>query len=325
MLVVKKQRPSLDQLRTFLLVYRGGSFTDAARQLDISQPTVTNHMAVLEKWFGKELFARTAQGVTPTILGHSLAEALADPLDQIDRYFLEDQEAEHLLRTVSLGGPLEYLVHCVIPALGADAGRLPNLELRFGQSKALLAELESGLIDLVFSTVRPRDPELAAWPIADEEFWLVAAPTMNLPVGSLSQLSAAPTLAFNGELAIIRRYWNTMFHAEPNFAPAAIIPDLTALKAAVLAGLGVTVLPSYLVAEEVADGRLVRLNADAEAPINTIFLVAAKLAMVRRRDVAGMVNLLRLRIKEHQDRAEPRPGGDAGLAELVAEDVALGD
>ncbi|GEE00361.1 hypothetical protein nbrc107696_08070 [Gordonia spumicola] len=45
--------PSLDQLRTFLAVFRAGSLSDAARQMGVSQPSVTNHVAALEKWFGK--------------------------------------------------------------------------------------------------------------------------------------------------------------------------------------------------------------------------------------------------------------------------------
>lgn len=298
------KRPTLDQLRTFLVVYRGGSFSDAARQLAVSQPTVTNHIGVLERWFGKSLFTRNASGVEPTLQAHELASELADPLDRIDRFFAGEQSELAVLRTVSVGGPREFITLCVLPALRQDAGRMPNLDFRFGQSKTLLEELEAGRIDFVISTIRPRNPEVVAWPLADEEFWLVAAPERAVSTDSLAALSAAPMVAFNGELAIIRRYWNTVFGAEPKFDPAVVLPDLMAVKTAVVHGLGITVLPSYLVRDEVSDGRLVKLMGDEESMINTVFLAAQKPALESRKHINGMARLLVGRIKEFQAAQE---------------------
>jgi DNA-binding transcriptional LysR family regulator len=51
------------------------------------------------------------------------------------------------------------------------------------------------------------------------------------------------------------------------------VPDLRALAAAAVAGAGVTVLPSYLIADELADGRLVVLRETDDPPINTLYIV----------------------------------------------------
>lgn len=73
----------LNLLRTFLAVYRSGSFTGAARLLGLSQPTVTTQMRALERQTGRELFERLPRGVTPTPVADELAARVAAPLDEL--------------------------------------------------------------------------------------------------------------------------------------------------------------------------------------------------------------------------------------------------
>ncbi|MGW0943018.1 LysR family transcriptional regulator [Streptomyces sp. NPDC002623] len=73
----------LNLLRTFLAVYRSGSFTAAAPQLGLSQPTVTAQIRTLEQQSGRELFTRLPRGVEPTPPAHELAEQVAAPLDAL--------------------------------------------------------------------------------------------------------------------------------------------------------------------------------------------------------------------------------------------------
>lgn len=70
-------------LRTFLAVHRAGSFTAAARQLGLSQPTVTTQMRSLEEQLGRELFERQPRGVVPTSVADELAAEVAAPLDAL--------------------------------------------------------------------------------------------------------------------------------------------------------------------------------------------------------------------------------------------------
>lgn len=292
----KRRRPSLDQLRTFLVVYRAGSFSDAARKLQVSQPTVTNHVASLEKWFGDELFIRNITGVTPTVQAQQIAGAIADQVDYIDRFFANEDSVESTLREVRIGGPRELIVHVVIPALAEDAGRLPKLNLTMGASRELLDDLRAGRLDLAVSTVRPRDRDLVGWPLIDEEFWMVAPPGFQIPSDSISKLAALPIVAYNRDLAVIRRFWNSVFNAEPAFDPDLIVADLLAVKQAVIDGFGLSVLPSYLVHEEVASGALVRIAETAEPPINTVFLVAQRSVFASRTLLEGMAKLLLKRV-----------------------------
>ena len=294
-----RNRPSLDQLRTFITVYRAGSFSDAGRRLGLSQPTVTNHVGSLEQWFDNALFVRRNNGVEPTAYGHEIAANIADQVDRIDRFLSADGGEHAAIRELSIGGPREFMSPVVVPALAGDVERLPSLTVSFGASSALLDDLASGRLDLVVSTIRPRQPDLEAWPIADEEFWLVAPPSVQVPEGSISQLSAVPMVAINREMAVIRRFWNSVFNAEPLFDAELVVPDLLAVKQAVISGYGMSVLPSYLVADEVADGRLIRYSATSEPPINTVFLVGRKPTLQARRLVASVAGVIVRRVKEY--------------------------
>lgn len=73
-------------------------------------------------------------------------------------------------------------------------------------------------------------------------------------------------------LAILRLYWTSVFHQPPNFRPQAVIPDLRAVLAAVQAGAGVSVLPTYLCTEELDRGEISIIHEPELPPINTLFL-----------------------------------------------------
>ncbi len=55
--------------RTFLAAYRAGSLTQAAKQLHVTQPAVSQHIRQLEAHYGEPLFTKTSRGVEPTAAG----------------------------------------------------------------------------------------------------------------------------------------------------------------------------------------------------------------------------------------------------------------
>ena len=73
--------PAWDYYRTFLSVLRNGSLSAAARELDLTQPTVGRQIAALEKSLGgRALFTRSPSGLLPTRTAHDLqphAETMA--------------------------------------------------------------------------------------------------------------------------------------------------------------------------------------------------------------------------------------------------------
>lgn len=298
--MVTKKALSLDQLRTLIAVYRAGSFSEASRRLGISQPTVTNHIRSLELHFNQLMFERQPGGVTPTATAHDLVARTGGHLDQIERLVNHSQHGVTSTRRVTIGGTRELMNLRVIPALATMPITLPRLDVTLADSQALVERLESGEIELVVTSVRPRNPDIQLWPLEDEELWLVGPrghPARGKP---FSTINAAPLVALNANLPIIRRYWNTVYDAEPRFDPTMLLPDLQSIRAAVLAGLGISVLPNYLVESDVAAGDLVLLDDIEERPINTVFLAASKPAVANRPYIAKIAEALVREIKALQ-------------------------
>ncbi|MFE1839935.1 LysR family transcriptional regulator [Streptomyces sviceus] len=268
----------LNLLRTFLSVYRTGSFTAGARLLGLSQPTVTTQIRTLERQLGRELFERRARGVTPAPYADELAVRIVQPLDSLAAVTggagsADDGSAE----PVHLAGPAELLSRCVLPGLAPLVEKGVRLRITPGLTEPLLDDLRAGRHDLVIATFRPRGRTLTALPLNDEEFVLVAAPAWARRIGAPEHLAAAlhgvPLVAYAEDLPIVRRYWRHVFGRRLVRQPALTMPDLNGVKAAVVGGTGFTVLPRYLCAGELASGALVLLHDPDDPPINTAFLV----------------------------------------------------
>ncbi|WP_043652227.1 LysR family transcriptional regulator [Nocardia thailandica] len=271
----------LTQLRTFLAVYRAGSMTAGARQAGVSQPTVTQQLQALERRLGRPLFERLPRGVAPTPAADDLAARIAEPLDALAAAFGTGpaELAPAPEPPVLLGGPADFLADRAIPSLAPLIAEGVRVHVRTGLTDDLLAALHAGGLDLVVATVRPRGRTVTAEPLCDETFVLVAAPGVAaridraaLAADGPAALAGVPLLTYAVDVPILRRYWRHVFGVRLDTRPALVVDDLRAVLAAVVAGAGVSVLPDYLCAPELAAGGLVALLTPDDPPINTAFL-----------------------------------------------------
>ncbi|MEU6236505.1 LysR family transcriptional regulator [Kitasatospora sp. NPDC047058] len=269
----------LNLLRTFLAVYRAGSFTAAGQVLGLSQPTVTTQIRTLERQGGRELFERLPRGVAPTAVADELAARIAAPLDALAAATGTGVRPARAVEPVHLAGPAELLCTLVLPALAPLVADGVRLRVTAGLTDQLLEELRAGRHDLVIATTRPRGRTLAAVPLADEEFVLVAAPVWaarlhgRLAAEGPAALHEVPLVAYAEDLPIVRRYWRHVFGRRLDCRAALTVPDLRGVVSAVAAGAGFAVVPRYLCAPLLDSGALVRLDDPADPPINTGYLV----------------------------------------------------
>ena len=260
---------SLDHVRTFVTVFRAGSLTRAAQLLGVSQATASAHVQALERSLGFALFVRRPSGVSPTAKGLELAREVAAHVDALEDAAVLASRAATAPRPVHVGGVAEILSLLVVPHLPQmiDAVHAP-IRLVFGLADDLLDALVAGALDVVVSAVPPRRRGVTAVPFYDEEFVLVAAPRWQGV-----ERESIPLVAYAEDLPIIRRYWRSVFEEAPAGPPvAAVIPDLRGIRDAVRAGLGMSVLPSYLVDADVTSGALAALHSPEVPPLNTLYL-----------------------------------------------------
>jgi DNA-binding transcriptional LysR family regulator len=270
----------LTLLRTCLAVYRTGSLTKAARVLGISQPAVTGQLRALEARLEQPLFLRLPSGAVPTDAAHELVRDTAAALDSLEDALARRLRPEKLAdRTVRLAGPAEIITNRVLPAVSDLIVDGLRLTVSLGLTESLLAELADGGHDLVIATSRPRSQALVAMPLVDEEFalvggvpWAERVSAAEIAMRGAAALDDIPLIAYAERLPIIRRYWLTVFGRRPAQAAQVTVPDLHAVLAAVRSGAGISVLPTYLCADEIDRGDIRVLHEVETPPLNTLFL-----------------------------------------------------
>ncbi|RST30644.1 LysR family transcriptional regulator [Sphingomonas ginkgonis] len=251
-------------LRTFLAVCRAGTISGAARQLNISQPSVSVAVAQLEHSLGTTLFERSRAGSRLTSGGEALrrrAEAMEALLDDAEREArLAGQGVRGLLR---IGGTPGALVSLLPDAIRRLERRPDPFELHVVERSdaELIDLLRKGQIELAFVTTQIEEPP------ADIEEETFAGDPFALIVGKRNDhLPASLSLRETGRLRWVlpeargsfRRQVDALFTAaDLPFPRDAIRCDSLLLTKAVVRGSErVTVLPRDVAAAELSIGVL---------------------------------------------------------------------
>lgn len=230
-------------LRYFLAVIDSGTFTAAAAQTNVSQPTLSAGIAKLEREAGAKLFRRNSQRVELTEAGARFAVHAR----RIEREF---NLAQASIDGLAPGGTLRLGVLNTIATaeLAAFAALAAHEELAVelveGNAAALSQHLSRGRIDLAL-TVAQGEPGAEMEPLRTESY-VLALPAFHPLAGE----AAIQGEALAGETMIVRRNCEALSETSRYFTRRGIRPffalrttnDDRALEM-VAAGLGATVIP----------------------------------------------------------------------------------
>lgn len=262
---------SLVHLKTFVEVFRQGSFTRAAEVLGLTQPAVTQHIAALEAVLERQLFQRAPRGVIPTGIARDLARRIGDHLDLAEEALAELRaRSSRLAGTVHLCGPSDILSDLIAPHLHALCRENISIQMHPAIGKEILDRLLSGNADFGFAVALPEDDRIAHASLGREELVLVAAPDLARRIraeGALARgLERTPFLSYSLERDLLRR-WIDHHGLDIGRAEESVTaPDLRALRGLVRTGLGWSVLPRYLVADALEAGTIERIEG-ASGPL----------------------------------------------------------
>lgn len=166
----------LKALQIFRAVAECKSFTQAAEQLDLPKPTVTNAVQAIEQQLGVRLLQRTTRKVSLTVEGALYLERcgnLLRELEEMNSLFLGD--GRPLTGSVRLELPERLAQLVVIPALPDLFARHPRLQIRLGSNDRYTDLVGEG-IDCAVRAGVLRDSSLVARRVGDLEQINVAAP-----------------------------------------------------------------------------------------------------------------------------------------------------
>jgi LysR family transcriptional regulator, low CO2-responsive transcriptional regulator len=281
---------TLHQLRTLRAVADHLSFSAAASDLHLSQPSVSYQVKELEEALGVDLLDRQGKRVRLTQAGEILYDYARRVLNLVDEAAVAIEQLRGLERgSLRVGASTTVGIYVVPIALGAFKKRHPGLQvsLEIGSRERLQAGVLNGELDVAVLSPPVKDPELECLPFMDDELVLV------VPAGHRLATQNGVTLAdFAGEPFLMRepasdtrqKVEEAARQVGVHLQVAMELGSNGAIKHAVEGGLGVAVLSRHAVTLERSSGDLVVVDVNG-FPIRRPWCVAH----LRRRRLPAQV------------------------------------
>lgn len=251
-------------LELFVEAVDSGSLSAAARRRRISQPAASESLRRLERRLGVALLVRGPRGSQPTAEGERLVARARDVLGALARFAAEADAVRagvgSQLRVAASYTTAEY----VLPAYIAEFGRHhPDIAVRLtvANSDEVATMLRGARADVGFIEGPVDLTGLRTRRVGRDELVVVVAPRHRWArAGALTAdvVAATPLLLRERESGTRRTYEAAVARAGHQVAePYGVMTSTEALKAAVRAGLGATVISRLTVQDELAKGSLV--------------------------------------------------------------------
>jgi DNA-binding transcriptional LysR family regulator len=306
----------LTSLTVFGRVVECGGFSAAARRLGMSATMVSNHIQSLEDRLGVRLLNRTTRRVSLTDIGRAYYE-------RVGRILADLEEADRIAGALhsTPRGPLRlytstHIVRFLAPVVAEFQALYPAVSIDHTIGERMVDLVEEGF-DLAVRAVPPPDSSLVVRQLAPWRNILCCAP---------AYLDTHPAPLRPSDLAHHNclRYAFYPFGEEWHFEDGAgrtvavrvagnvVSNSGEMLRMLAIAGSGILLAPSFLVAGDIADGTLVRLIPDHQAvefAINAIYPHRHHLSTKVRR----FIDLLADRFADHRRwMTGEAPGGAGG-------------
>jgi LysR family glycine cleavage system transcriptional activator len=252
-----QDRLPLNALRVFEAVASHLSFTAAAKELGVTTAAVSAQVKALEADIGVPLFRRHTRAVALTQEGAELLPGVRRGLDELRRA-VDRIRRERVGGMLNLSVPNEFLQRWLLPRLAEFTRRHPEIEVRFGPSRAGL-DFSRDDFHAAILYGSGQWPGLKAERLLDEWVFPVCSPALLAklgPIETLTDFARYPLIHSRSEPwpDWLRRVGGDTTRAD--IAP--VTEDSAATLAAVEQGKGVALARWSLVAADIAAGRLVR-------------------------------------------------------------------
>lgn len=272
---------NLERLELFLKIVDTGSVSGAGREAHLTQPAVSRSLKLLEEEIGADLFDRQGRGLLLTAAGRALIPCARQLVRDSERARLQVQRAARdAYFDLRLGAVDSLGTHVLPSCLAFLNSQHPDLKLKLwmGRTQNLLERVERGSLDLAFVAYSGPPTERA-----------VRVGTYGLKYyGRRDRFAALTHVASELELRQLPIVEIEALPGQPSLIQAdadafAVTQNLSAVKALVLAGLGVGQLLPFMLSEA-EEGELVCARSLQHDPDCGIYAVPSFRALSEQED-----------------------------------------
>jgi DNA-binding transcriptional LysR family regulator len=263
----------LARMATFVRIVESGSLSKAARAERLSLPAVSRQLRALEQELGSALVVRSTRRLSITDAGRRFYEHCLRVLAEVDRARATVREARDVRGTITVSAPVTFGVHSVVPLLPKLAERHPELTVELRLEDHLVDVVSEG-VDLAIrgGAPPPDSTDFVAHELREFRRVVVAAPGYLRRHGSprtpeelvrhacLVQLGDRCPL---GSWSLVRDDRDVTIRVDGALRTTAPLALLELARA----GMGLALLPDWLVADDLATLHLKRVLDPWQSPL----------------------------------------------------------
>lgn len=284
------------------------SFTKAAEELHMTQPAVTFQVRQLEEQFNTRLFDRTHNRISLTEAGkrvHECAERIFELYAEMDNSV---RELTGDISGVLILGASTTIAEYMLPALLGDfKAKYPDITIRLkvANTDGIVSQVESNAIDLGVVEAPVNNKNLVVEECRTDHLVLIVPPAHELAkedVVPIKRVAEYPFICREEGSGTREVMIESMQHAGVSTADLNIameLGSLEAIKGAVEAGMGVSILSNATIQKELKLGTLVAVQLDP--PIDRPFSFVHQKQKFRVRAMDELLSFARSYCRSHQD------------------------
>ena len=255
----RRTLPSLNALRTFEAAARHTSFTRAAAELNVTQSAASRMVKSLEDYLEIELFTRRSHTIELTERGRYYASIVSEALLRIETGTQEILSTKAGSGTLTIGILPTFGTKWLIPRLQSFQHTCPELSLNIVSSDGPSGEVDRTL-DTAIRFGYGQWPGCVAEPIMSEELQVVCSPRIMdgpYPLDSYSMLRRHPLIIHSTRPQSWDHWFRSAGADSAGMNWGMQMEHFFMVLQAAIAGLGVALLPTFLVERDVSVGNLV--------------------------------------------------------------------
>jgi DNA-binding transcriptional LysR family regulator len=294
------------RLQVFHTVARLLSFTKAAESLHMTQPAVTFQVRQLEEYFNTRLFDRTHNRISLTDAGRRVFEYADRILSLYTEMENAAREVTGDVRGVLMLGASTTIAEYMLPALlGEFKARYPEVTIRLqvGNTDAIVTMVENNTIDLGVVEAPVHNKNLAVETCRMDQMVLLVPPRhplageKSVPISRLLDYPFISREEGSGSREVIMEHLHHCGHDPHALQIVMELGSPEAIKGAVEADMGISVLSCATVAKELKLGTLVALHMDP--PIERPFSFVHQRQKFRVRAIEKLLEFAREYCRSH--------------------------
>ena len=257
--MLRRRLPSTNSLFSFEVVARLGSFSDAARELNVTQPAVSRSISELEGHLGYPLFNRHGRWIDLTPNGDKLYRATSLAFGTIIESLRDIEQQQESREVVIISISAAAANYWFIPRMEEFKEKFPDVSLSF-QVFAKESEERQSNFDLSVRLSNPQDADMHRWPFSDEKILALCSPEYLSEYGSLDQPVAGKSHTLI-EMADQRYSMDEFFHATGQQTPGNSLTlkfsEYSSIIQAAIQGQGVALAWVTETSKQIIEGNLV--------------------------------------------------------------------